>query len=204
MRRHHAGAAVVLGAALAALIAAPTRDGSLRTVAAGAATNVAATSTQTQTTTSTTSSTTTVVTTTLTESNPAFVGAPPTSAPATSNDLKAALARLTKAGYPATSTTTFKARDTLRVLVGAARSGPSHGERAFFFDLGVYLGTDASGPSEQITVVAQTDTEVDLRYALYHTVHGSTRAVGAQTVRFELEMGHLDTLGHLPSATERR
>jgi hypothetical protein len=200
MGRHHAGAAVLVGGALAAAIVASGRGGVLQAVAATPDAHLAASTTQTQ----STSSTTTDTTTTRTESNPAFVGPPPTSAAATAKDLKAAVARLAKAGYPVISTATFKGADALRVLIGAAHSGSGRRERAFFFDLGTFVGNDAPSPSQQIAVAAQNDTEVTIRYSIFTVSHGTEHPDGSKSIRFELEGGRLDVLEHLPSAAQRR
>jgi hypothetical protein len=108
--------------------------------------------------------------------------------------LSAAIALLARHGYAPVETSSYDAQDTLRVLVGAQRDGHVPGERAFFFNEGTYLGTDASAPSAAITVLAHSDSEVTLGYA----VGGSVRAV-----RFALDMGAVMPLSPLPSVSAR-
>jgi hypothetical protein len=99
-------------------------------------------------------------------------------------------------GYVPISTAPYGPQDTLRVLVGRARDGSQPGERAFFFNETTYLGTDASAPSARIAVLAHSDSEVTLGYAIRGS--GSLRAA-----RFALDMGLLSALDPLPSAAER-
>jgi hypothetical protein len=98
------------------------------------------------------------------------------------------------------STATYDAANTLRVLIG--RQAESANERAFFFDQTTYLGTDASTPSEQITVLGANDTEVTLGYSVYNP--GAADPSGHRSVRFELDMGQLSALDPLPSVADRR
>ena len=85
--------------------------------------------------------------------------------------------------------------DTLRVLVGRAQDGSRPGERAFFFNETTYLGTDASAPSARVQVLAHSDSEVTIGYALRD---GAVRAV-----HFALDMGQLQALDPIPSAAAR-
>jgi hypothetical protein len=137
-------------------------------------------------------------TTTRTETAPAFVGGNPSSAGG--HDLAAAVALLSDHGYEPVSTATYDAGNTLRVLIGR-RPGTSD-ERAFFFDQTTYLGTDASSPSEQITLLDANDTEVTLGYAVYAA--GASQPDGERRVRFALDMGQLSALDPLPSVAARR
>jgi len=181
------------------------------TRASSTATNPASTTTHTRTVTTTvtatsTSSAATSTTATSTASGsaggathtataPAFVSGP--SGPA-GGSLAAAVAVLQSHGYAPVETSTYGPADTLHVLIGAARDGSSPGERAFFFKEATYLGTDASAPSAQLTVLAHSDSEVTLGYGV--TRHGA-RAVVA--VRFGLNMGLLTALDPIPSAASR-
>lgn len=108
--------------------------------------------------------------------------------------LSAAIAVLARHGYVPVETASYDAQDTLRVLVGAQRDGHVPGEHAFFFNEATYLGTDASAPSAAITVLAHSDSEVTLGYA----VAGSVRAV-----QFALNMGAVMALSPLPSVAAR-
>ena len=149
---------------------------------------------------STTASATSSTTTTRTETAPAFVGTNPTSTAAAGRELDAALAVLAQHGYRALSTATYDAGDTLRVLIG--RQPGTAQERAFFFDQTIYLGTDASTPSGQITLVDENDTEAILAYGIYRP--GASAPSSQRRVHFALDMGQLSALDPLPSVAERR
>lgn len=95
----------------------------------------------------------------------------------------------------AAGTATYGQGDTLHVLIGAARDGRRPGERAFFFNETTYLGTDASAPSARISVLAHGDSQVTLGYTL--------RDGTVASVRFALDMGLLNALDPIPSASAR-
>jgi hypothetical protein len=107
---------------------------------------------------------------------------------------------LARHGYRALSTATYDAGDTLRVLIG--RQPGTAQERAFFFDQTIYLGTDASTPSGQITLVDENDTEAILAYGIYRP--GASAPSSQRRVHFALDMGQLSALDPLPSVAERR
>ena len=157
-------------------------------------TSTSSSSTSTTSTSASATRTTETATTTRTETAPAFVGT--TTTP--SGALGAAVALLAHKGYQALDTSTYQAGDTLRVLIGRAAGG----ERAFFFDQGTYLGTDATAPSAQITVLGQNDTEVTLAYATFRA--GESAPSGRRSVRFALDMGQLSPLDAIPSVAVRR
>lgn len=96
------------------------------------------------------------------------------------------------------STATYHPGDTLRVLIGRG----SGGERAFFFDEGNYLGTDAAAASGAITVVASSDTEAVLSYATYSA--GQSAPTGHRLVHFALDMGKLNAIDRIPPVSIRR
>ena len=77
-----------------------------------------------------------------------------------------------------------------------------NGERAFFFDQGTYLGTDAAAASGQIAVLGHNDTEVTLSYGIYKP--GAPSPSGSRRVRFALDMGQLSPLDAIPSVAVRR
>jgi len=162
-------------------------------------TGSATTSTSTTASSTTATSVTSAASTTRTETGPAFVGTTPTGG-AIAHDLAAAIAVLSHRGYVPVTTATYNAGDTLRVLIG--RRPGTAGERAFFFDQTIYLGTDASTPSAQITLADQNDTEVTLNYGIYRT--GASAAGGERPVRFALDMGQLSAMDPLPSLAQRR
>jgi hypothetical protein len=161
------------------------------------ATSTTATSTST---TTTAASPTTVTTRTATA--PAFVGTNPTSGPAISHALAAAIAVLARSGYVPLHTSTYHAGDTLRVLIGTQRGAAAPTERAFFFDQTIYLGTDARTASAQISLLDHSDTDVTLGYGVYRA--GASTPSSIRQVRFQLDMGMLSALDPLPSLAARR
>ncbi len=118
--------------------------------------------------------------------------------PTPSGALGAAVALLARKGYTPVATSTYDAANTLRVLIGRA----SGGERAFFFDQGSYLGTDAAAASARIAVLKSSDTEVTLDYSIYKP--GQPAPSGARRVRFALDMGQLSPLDPIPGVALRR
>jgi hypothetical protein len=103
-------------------------------------------------------------------------------------------------GYSVKETSDYHPDQTLRVLVGTgAGSSEGHDRRAFFFLDGHYIGTDASSPSAQVSVVSQGDTEVTLAYALYRPDDPlCCPGAGQARVRFQLNDGRLVALDPIP------
>jgi len=161
-----------------------------------AASTTSSSSTSTTSTTTSTSSTQT----TRTQTGPAFVGTNPSSGAAIGHDLAAAIAVLARHGYVPIGTASYGSDDTLRVLIG--REPGTAVEHAFFFDQTIYLGTDASAPSEQISLVSHGDTEAVLAYGIYQP--GASAPSAESTVDFALDMGQLSALDPLPSVAKRR
>jgi hypothetical protein len=181
---------------------APATTSSSTTTSSSSSAGPAKTTTSTSPTRSTTSTTTTPAatsttpstTTTRTETGPAFVPTTPTP----TGELGVAVALLQRKGYTPLATSAYHAGDTLRVLIGRAAGG----ERAFFFDQGTYLGTDAAAASGQIAVLAHNDTEVTLGYGIYRA--GQSAPSTQRRVRFALDMGQLSPLDPIPSVALRR
>jgi len=208
---------LLLGAALAILLAGC--GGATKTVSVASAPPVQTTGTTTTRATSTTSTSSTPASTS-TSTTPA-TGTPsggtssPTttrSAPApafthqgtgansTAEGLSGAEAVLRAKGFTANATSEYHPNQTLRVLVGTrSGSGEGNGQQAFFFVGGRYIGTDAKQPSASIHVVSQSETEVTLAYALSGANGG-----GQATVRFQLNDGKLTPLEPIPSASSRQ
>lgn len=115
--------------------------------------------------------------------------------------LKEAVATVQGQGYTPNETAQYHPNQTLRVLVGT-KSSDGDEQQAFFFVDGRYIGTDAREPSGAIEVVAQSDTEVTLAYALYRPQDppGSPSG-GRATVRFALNDGKLMALEAIPPAS---
>jgi LppP/LprE lipoprotein len=114
--------------------------------------------------------------------------------------LPAALAVVRAHGYTASDTSDYHPNQTLRVLVGTgSHSNDGYDKQAFFFVDGHYLGTDASRPSAQISVVSQSDTEVTLAYQLYRPNDPlCCPGGGTAHVRFQLNNGRLVPLDPIP------
>jgi LppP/LprE lipoprotein len=122
---------------------------------------------------------------------PAFVG--PRPQPGT--ELATAVAAATRAGYSVRDTSTYKTGQTLRVLIGS-RGGVLH---AFFFVNERYIGTDSATPSESLSVAAQNDTAVTLRYGIYRS--GEQSPSSSKSVQFVLNNGKLTPLEPIPPVT---
>ncbi len=108
-------------------------------------------------------------------------------------------------GYTASETSDYHGDQALRVLIGT-RDGSSdgHGQQAFFFVNGSYIGTDAKEPSASVKVVAQSDTEVTLAYPLYRASDPLCCPGGGQArVRFQLNNGKLTPLDPIPPASSK-
>jgi hypothetical protein len=91
------------------------------------------------------------------------------------------------------------------VLVGTRTgSADGHGQQAFFFLGGLYLGTDTKEPSVSVNVVSQGDTEVTLAYPLYRSSDPlCCPSGGTATVRFQLDNGRLVPLDPIPPASSK-
>jgi hypothetical protein len=190
---------LVIGAAAAAAVSACGSSNQANTVAT--VPTSPATSAQTPTTTTppattptqtTTTTTTTSPPATRTSTAPAFV---PTQPPP-NGQVAAAVAVVTRAGYTVAETSTYKPMQTLQVLIGTRGSSSARAEQAFFFINGRYIGTDSRSPSGALSVVAQNDTAVTLRYGLYRS--GDQAPSGSSDVQFVLNNGHLTPLGTIP------
>jgi hypothetical protein len=135
---------------------------------------------------------------TRTSTAPAFVPAQPTPP----KQAAAAVATVNRSGYTVPDASTFKTDQTLTVLIGRRGSGASRVEAAFFFVNGRYIGTDARSPSGSLTVVAQSDTAVTLRYGLYRP--GEQSPSSSSSVQFELNNGMLAPSSAIPPVSARR
>src|SRR5271166_2026816 len=115
----------------------------------------------------------------------------------------AAAAAMRANGYTPNDTAEYHPDQTLRVLVGTRTgSGDGHGQRAFFFLDGRYLGTDSKEPSAQLKVISQGDTEVAIAYPLYRSSDPLCCPGGGQRiVHFALNNGKLTALDPIPPAS---
>ncbi len=118
--------------------------------------------------------------------------------------LAAALQTVRARGFHVGDSTSYHSNQTLRVLIGtrSGAEGDGHGQQAFFFEDGRFLGTDSSQPSATIKVLGQSDTEVILAYALYRP-HDPLccPSAGQARVRFQLDNGRLQALDAIPPAS---
>ena len=114
--------------------------------------------------------------------------------------LPAALAVVRAHGYTAGDPSDYHPNQTLRVLVATGTgSNDGYNKQAFFFLDGHYIGTDASRPSAQLSVVSQSDTEVTLAYQLYRPKDPLCCPGGGEAhVRFQLNNGRLIPLEEIP------
>lgn len=142
----------------------------------------------------------TPATTTRTAPEPAF-----TEPDHNSEGAAAAVAVVRAHGYTPADPSEYHSNQTLRVLVGTRTgSGDGHGQQAFFFVSGRYIGTDTREPSANVKVVSQGDTEVKLAYPLYRSSDPLCCPSGGQaTVRFQLDNGHLTPLDPIPPASSK-
>jgi hypothetical protein len=149
------------------------------------------------TTTATTTQTTSTAATTRTAPEPAF-----TEQETHAEGASAAAAVLRANGFTAANLSEYHANQTLRVLVGTRTgSDDGHGQRAFFFLDGRYLGTDTKEPSAALKVLAQSDTEVSIAYPLYRHADPLCCPSGGQAiVHFQLNNGRLTPVGKIPPA----
>ena len=86
------------------------------------------------------------------------------------------------------------------MLIGERTStgGAPNGRTYFFEDIGE-IGIDTSNGSASITVVAHTNNEVTLKYALYNP--GDSASVGSKDLRFEWTGSKFLTLDPLPPSS---
>jgi hypothetical protein len=185
---------LVLGAATAVAVSACGSSNQASTVAStptspatSAPTTTAVPPTPTQ-----TATTTTPPKATRTATAPAFVQ----TQPPPSGQVAAAVAVVNRAGYTVTQTSTYKPTQTLQVLIGTRGGAQARAQQAFFFIDGRYIGTDSRSPSGALSVIAQNDTGVTLRYGLYRA--GDQSPSGSSDVQFVLNNGHLTALGTIP------
>jgi hypothetical protein len=119
--------------------------------------------------------------------------------------LNGAVAVVRAKGFSPSNTSDYHPSQTLRVLIGThAGSGDGHGQQAFFFVNGRYIGTDSSKTSATVRVVSQGDTEVALAYPLYRRNDPACCPGGGQAqVRFQLNNGKLVALDPIPPTSSQ-
>jgi hypothetical protein len=141
---------------------------------------------------------TTAPTSTHSASEPAFIHQE-----TAAEGLDGAVATVRARGFTPNNTSDYHPSQTLRVLIGTRTdSGDGHGQQAFFFVNGRYIGTDASQPSATLQVASQGDTEVTLAYPLYRRGDALCCPGGGQArVRFQLNNGKLAPLEPIPPSS---
>lgn len=177
----------------------------------GAATQPTTSTATTPARTTTTSTTTTATGTsstpasTRTAPEPAFAEKEKSSDSSGGEGLPAAEAVVHAHGYTPEDPSDYHPNQTLRVLIGVSTSSNQGFARlAYFFVDGRYLGTDSTQPSAQVSVVAQSDTEVTLAYSLYRPSDPLCCPGGGQTkVRFQLNNGQLQSLDPIPPVSSK-
>ncbi len=139
---------------------------------------------------------------TRTATEPAFTKQAPSRS---AEGLSGAEAVVRAQGYTTSDTSAYHAGQALRVLVGTrSGSGEGHGQQAFFFVNGHFLGTDAKLPSASVRVASQSDTEVTLEYPLYKPSDPLCCPGGGRaSVRFQLDNGRLTPLDPIPPAASK-
>jgi hypothetical protein len=120
--------------------------------------------------------------------------------------LSAAAAVVRAHGFTPVNASDYHPGQALTLLIGMrSGSGDGHGQQAFFFVNGRYIGTDAIAPSAALNVVSQNDTEVTLAYPLYRAADPLCCPSGGHTrVRFQLNNGKLSALDPIPPVSSRR
>jgi len=116
--------------------------------------------------------------------------------------LAAAVATVKRNGYTPDSTAGWLGQSGLNVLVATAtRSGDGFNKRAFFFENGRFLGTDAAAPSRELQEVWSTSDTVALLYVLYRRNDPNCCPTGGGAiVRFHWNGRRLVALDRIPSA----
>jgi LppP/LprE lipoprotein len=161
--------------------------------------------TSTATTTTTATGTSSTPTRTRTAPEPAFAEKEKSSGGSGGEGLSAAEALVRAHGYTPEDPSDYHPNQTLRVLIGVgANSNQGFDRLAFFFVDGRYIGTDSTQPSAQVSVVAQSDTEVTLAYSLYRSGDPLCCPGGGQAkVRFQLNNGQLQSLDSIPPVSSK-
>lgn len=184
------------GARTVTVVEAPSA-GSTGTATASTQTTSSAPATTPATTTGSSAGGTSAPTTTRAAPEPAF-----TEGETHAEGATAAAAVVRAHGYTPADLSEYHQGQTLRVLVGTRTgSADGHGQLAFFFVNGRYIGTDAKLPSANVKVLSQGEAETILAYPLYHSADALCCPSGGQArVRFALDNGSLHALDPIPPA----
>jgi hypothetical protein len=117
----------------------------------------------------------------------------------------AAVKQLRGQGYEPVALADYKPRQSLRVLIGRPKASSGiRGRRAFFFDRGDYLGTDAASPSLRVRVLRQRGSRITLAYKLFSPGDKPAKPTGGSAnVRFTMADGRLVPEDAIPPAASR-
>jgi hypothetical protein len=111
---------------------------------------------------------------------------------------KDAIAIVRGQGYTTLKQGDYDFKATLRVLIGRPVGDAAGGHRAFFFNKGTFLGTDATTPSTRLSVAKQGKVTVMLSYGVYAPGDPPGDPSDRKRVRFRLEGGVLSPLDTIP------
>jgi hypothetical protein len=117
----------------------------------------------------------------------------------------AAVAQMRTQGFEPVAISTYKPRQSLRVLIGRPKASMGvRGRRAFFFVREQYIGTDSSSPSARLKVASQDNSKITLAYARFAAGDKPCcPSDGTVKVRFSMGNGRLQPLDPIPPATAR-
>ena len=105
-------------------------------------------------------------------------------------------------GFEPVAISTYKPRQSLRVLIGRPKASMGvRGRRAFFFVREQYIGTDAASPSARLRVASQSSSAITLAYTRFAAGDKPCcPSDGTVKVRFSMGDGRLQPLDPIPPA----
>jgi hypothetical protein len=117
----------------------------------------------------------------------------------------AAVAQMRTQGFEPVAISTYKPRQSLRVLIGRPKATIGvRGRRAFFFVREQYIGTDAASPSARLRVASQDQSKITLVYARFAAGDKACcPSDGTVKVRFSMSDGRLQPLDPIPPPASR-
>ena len=118
----------------------------------------------------------------------------------------AAVGQIRSQGFEPVAISTYKPRQSLRVLIGRPKASSTgvRGRRAFFFVREQYIGTDAASPSLRLKVASQRGGEITLAYTRYAVGDKPCcPSDGTVKVRFAIGDGRLAPLDPIPPVASR-
>ena len=117
----------------------------------------------------------------------------------------AAVAQMRTQGFEPVAISTYKPRQSLRVLIGRPKASTGvRGRRAFFFLREQYIGTDSASPSARLRVAKQDGSKITLAYTRFAAGDKPCcPSDGTVKVRFSMSDGRLQPLDPIPPAGAR-